>query len=92
MNKIIKPFILTAAMSWIFGIESFWSIFAIFVFGFFMIPEWDKNEDGFQKDIKEGNDLKKWYIYFPYRAPHHQGKQEMQKWIKHQQRIGGTND
>jgi Ca2+-dependent lipid-binding protein len=82
MNKIIKPIMLTAIMSWMFGIKSFWLIVALFVFGYFMIPVWDKDEDSFQKDIKEGNDLKKWYAKFPYRAPHQQAKQDILKWSK----------
>jgi Ca2+-dependent lipid-binding protein len=82
MNKIIKPIILTAVMSWMFGIESFWLIVALFVLGYFMIPIWDKDEDNFQKDIKESNDLKKWYTKFPHRAPYQQAKQDILKWSK----------
>jgi hypothetical protein len=68
-------------MSLIFGIKSFWILFGLAIFFYVMIPEWDKEENEFKKDIKEGNDLKKWYVKFPYRAPHHQGKQDLQKWL-----------
>ena len=68
-------------MSLILGINSFWILFGLAIFFYVMIPEWDKEENEFKKDIKEGNDLKKWYVKFPYRAPHHQGKQDLQKWL-----------
>jgi len=81
MGKLIKPLVLTAIISWMFGIDSFWMISAICLVAYIMIPEWEKDENEFQKDIKEGNDLKKWYAKFPHRARHHQAKQEMKRWI-----------
>jgi len=81
MNKILKPLIFTFIVAWMSGIDSFWTLFGLAIFLYFMMPEWEKEENEFQKDIKEGNNLEKWYVTFPYRAPHHQAKQDLNKWL-----------
>lgn len=81
LKLVIKPLIYTVILSWLFGIDSFFILLGLAVFFYIMIPEWEKEESGFQKDIKEGNDLKKWYLVYPHRARHHEAKRELNRWI-----------
>jgi hypothetical protein len=80
-KQIIKVAAFTFIFAWLFKIDSFWLILGLSMVLLCLVPIWDKEEAEFQKDIKDGNDLKKWYIKFPYRAPHHQAKQDINRWI-----------